>query len=302
MHMCEAMLATFEATGEAVYLQRANGIATQLCQAFAARTEGRVWEHYTEDWAPDWEKNRFALLDSEEHMFRPFGFQPGHSFEWAKLLLLLDRHLPQPWLRPAAQLLFDDAVAHAWDRERGGVYYGFDADGRVLDDNKYYWVAAEMVAAAALLAHRAAADGRVADCERYWAWHGKAWAHALEHFVCPTHGGWFPQLAPDNSRRCPHSVGREAELGGRLVKAYPSKTDYHPLAACYEALREAGRSPLGTVRAAVWDLDGTLIDFESASLEAITELVRGEQGEQAGAWTLGEHRTLVGRKTCDCTH
>ena len=31
---------------------------------------------------------------SEEYIFRPYGFQPGHSVEWAKLLLLLERCVP----------------------------------------------------------------------------------------------------------------------------------------------------------------------------------------------------------------
>jgi mannose/cellobiose epimerase-like protein (N-acyl-D-glucosamine 2-epimerase family) len=52
MHMCEAMIALFEATSEAKYLERATQISHKLCVelAAAAGCEGRVCEHYTSDW------------------------------------------------------------------------------------------------------------------------------------------------------------------------------------------------------------------------------------------------------------
>ena len=41
----------------------------------------------------------------------------------------------------------------------------------MLDENKYYWALAEMIAAAGLLAQRTGAA-------KYWAWYDKCWAYA----------------------------------------------------------------------------------------------------------------------------
>ena len=114
----------------------------------AAQGDGLVWEHYDTQWQIDWDYNR----DDPKHLFRPWGSQPGHQTEWAKLLLILDRHVQADWLVPTARHLFDVAVARSWDAERGGLYYGFAPDGSVCDDDKYFWVQAESLATAALLA------------------------------------------------------------------------------------------------------------------------------------------------------
>ena len=107
MHACEAMLAAHAATGEARYLDRALTLATSIAQRQAALAGGLVWEHYQTDWTPDWDYNR----DDKTNIFRPWGYQPGHLTEWAKLLLILERHSGQlqhgdGWLLPAEGQLF----------------------------------------------------------------------------------------------------------------------------------------------------------------------------------------------------
>jgi len=237
MHMCEAHLALYEALGERFHLERATAIAHKLVVALptAAGCFGRVIEHYSSAWAPDPEKNRGADPNSEEYIFRPYGFQPGHSFEWAKLIILLERHHREAkagtestgWMLPAAELLFRTACECGWDKERGGVYYTFDDEGLPLDKDKYYWALAEMIASAGLLGHRTGAV-------EYWAWYDKAWDYAEHHFIDGERGGWYPMMSPENVRTDTHAG---PEHTGLPVKCYPSKTDYHPLAACYEVLR-----------------------------------------------------------------
>ena len=102
------------------------------------------------DWTIDWDYHR----DDPKHLFRPWGFQPGHQTEWAKLLLILDRHAPQDWLLPTATRLFETAIERAWDDVNGGLFYGFAPDGSICDSDKYFWVQAESLAAAALLGER----------------------------------------------------------------------------------------------------------------------------------------------------
>ncbi len=212
MHMCEAMLSAYEATGESQYLDRAHLLAKRICVDLAAAADGLVWEHYHTDWTHDWNYNK----DDPKHLFRPYGFLPGHFTEWSKLLLILERYRPEPWMLPSAKLLFDTALEKSWDQDKGGMHYTFDPEGNILDTDRYYWVLAETFAASAALALRTGEP-------TYWDWYDKAWAFSDKYFVDHDHGAWY-RILDQNSQRYDDK------------KSPPSKTDYHPLAACYEVL------------------------------------------------------------------
>jgi mannose/cellobiose epimerase-like protein (N-acyl-D-glucosamine 2-epimerase family) len=222
MHSCEAMLAAFEATGETRYLERAATIARNVTVRQAALAHNMVWEHYRTDWSVDWDYNR----NDRTNIFRPWGYQPGHLTEWAKLLLILERHkarlsTPPDWLVLRATELFDAALERAWDAECRGIYYGFAPDGGICDADKYFWVQAESLAAAALLAER------IGD-EKYWQWYEKIWAYSWEYFVDHKYGAWYRILSRGNEK---YSV----------EKSPAGKTDYHTMGACYEVLNVIGQ-------------------------------------------------------------
>lgn len=219
MHMCEAMLAAYEASAQPRYLDRALTLADHMTRRQAAQAGGLVWEHYDRDWNIDWDYHR----DDPKHLFRPWGFQPGHQTEWAKLLLILDGHLrdrgtPQAWLRDTARYLFDTAVARAWDDESGGLQYGFAPapDYAVCDDDKYFWVQAESLAAAARLAE-ATGD------EAYWQWYERLWDYAWRYFIDHRHGAWYRILDRRNRKYSDE-------------KSPAGKTDYHTMGACHDVL------------------------------------------------------------------
>ena len=213
MHMCEAMLAAYEASDDTRWLDRALLLASNMTRRQAVQAGGLVWEHYDADWNVDWNYH----LDDPKHLFRPWGFQPGHQTEWAKLLLILDRHAPHDWLLPTATHLFDTAVARAWDHEHGGLCYGFAPDGSVCDGDKYFWVQAESIATAALLHARTGDPRHLADYDRLWAY---AWQHFIDH----QHGAWYRILDRQNNK-----LSDEKSPAG--------KTDYHTMGACHEVLR-----------------------------------------------------------------
>lgn len=217
MHSCEALLAAFEATGETRYLERAATIARGITVRQAALANNMVWEHYHADWSVDWDYNR----NNRTNIFRPWGYQPGHFTEWAKLLLILERHKARlstssDWLVPRAGELFDAALERAWDTEYGGIHYGFAPDGSICDADKYFWVQAESLAAAALLA------ARTGD-EKYWQWYDRIWAYSWEHFVDHKYGAWYRILSRDNGKYSDE-------------KSPAGKTDYHTMGACHEVL------------------------------------------------------------------
>jgi mannose/cellobiose epimerase-like protein (N-acyl-D-glucosamine 2-epimerase family) len=210
MHLTEALLAASQATGEMRYLERALTIADHMTRRQAAKAGGLVWEHYDRDWNVDWNYHR----DDPKHLFRPWGFQPGHQTEWAKLLLTLAellraRGTAPAWLATRARELFDVAVARAWDSEYGGLCYGFAPDGTVCDDDKYFWVQAESIAAAA----------RLVD----WQWYERLWGYSWQHFVDHEYGAWYRILDRSNRKYSDE-------------KSPAGKTDYHTMGACHEVL------------------------------------------------------------------
>jgi mannose/cellobiose epimerase-like protein (N-acyl-D-glucosamine 2-epimerase family) len=228
MHLCEALIAAYEASGEDRYLQRALTLADHITRRQAALGGGLVWEHYDTAWQVDWEYNK----DDPKNLFRPWGYQPGHQVEWAKLLLLLRIHL-QPsgkapdWLVPTARHLFDSALRHGWDATHGGIVYGFapsaleagaeaDPAAHFCDGDKYFWVQAEAIAAAARLLE-ATGDAVYRD------WYDRLWAYSWEHFVDHRYGAWFRILTQDN-----RSYSDEKSPAG--------KTDYHTMGACHDVL------------------------------------------------------------------
>ena len=245
MHMCEGYIALYEARVEPAHLVRAASIAKRLTIDLCGG-QGWVIEHYTSEWLADPDKNVHAEPSTEEYIFRPPGAQPGHAAEWAKLLLLLERHCrvaaPHPelqavgwaWMLPRAKELFGLAVGEGWDATKGGLVY-LVSGGKVTDGNKYYWALAEAIAAAGLLMVRCAEDAATSEASaEYRVWLDKLWQYADAHFIDGEHGGWFPMLNAENVRTDLHA---SPDHVGLPVKCYPSKTDYHPLAACWEVLR-----------------------------------------------------------------
>jgi mannose/cellobiose epimerase-like protein (N-acyl-D-glucosamine 2-epimerase family) len=213
MHTCEAMIAAYEATGDEMFLARAMTIAESLTVALTDDTDGLVWEHYTAEWEHDFEYNR----DDPTHTFRPWGYQPGHQIEWAKLLAVLSRYHDASWLVPRAVELFDAAIDHGWDDDRGGFYYSFDLDRDPLVTEKYSWEVAEAIGAAAALADRTSE-------ERYLDWYDRFWAYADEHLIASDARNWYTKVTEENEP-VPTTDGVAVEPG------------YHPIGACFEGIR-----------------------------------------------------------------
>jgi mannose/cellobiose epimerase-like protein (N-acyl-D-glucosamine 2-epimerase family) len=228
MHACEAMLAAFDATGEARWLQRASAIAEAVTVGLAAQADGLVWEHYDSDWRIDSHYN----CNDPANLFRPWGFQTGHQTEWAKLLLALEAREPDAATGldrvGRARRLFAAAWGEGWDELHGGLVYGFAGSGQdgytVCDAHKYYWVQSESFAAAARLALRLP---DVAARAQAWQRYDALWHYAWAHFVDHEHGAWYRILSPENRKLSDE-------------KSPPGKTDYHTIGACLDVLEALG--------------------------------------------------------------
>ncbi len=212
MHMCEALLAAWQATADPRFLDRAEQLANFFTFDLAAQSDGQVWEHYDSNWQVDMQFN----IDFPNDRYKPWGFQPGHQTEWSKLLLMLNNERPNPkWLQKA-QALFDKAMQTGWDEEFGGIVYGVAPDGSFCAGEKYFWVQAESFAAAWRL-YKATDDQKyLQDYQRIWQW---SWDHMIDH----THGAWYRVRQQDGSA----IDNKKSPLG---------KTDYHTMGACWDVL------------------------------------------------------------------
>ncbi|WP_282602814.1 AGE family epimerase/isomerase [Paracoccus sp. PARArs4] len=196
MHGVEALLAAHEATGEAVFLDRAGRILRFFIAGQAASHGWRIPEHYHEDWSPD-------TAYAGDPMFRPAGTTPGHSFEMARLLL-------QWWDaagRPAgdavaqARALVDTALADAWNPAQGGLAYTLQMDGAVDIADRYWWPVTEAIGALAALQ-------KVDPTDQTEAWYRRMWQFAAERFIDQDHGGWFPEIGPDDRPQVTQFAGK----------------------------------------------------------------------------------------------
>lgn len=185
MHLTEALMAAFEATGDRSYLDKAQSIAELLIHQLAGGLGYRVAEHFDENWQLD--------LDYQgSEMFRPSGATPGHWLEWARLVLQLwvlggKRH---DWMPAASAALFRNAIELGWDKQHGGFFYNLDWQNQPIMRAKLWWPMAEGIGAAAFLnANQPSAF--------HEEWYRRIWGVVAQRFLDHENGGWFEELSED---------------------------------------------------------------------------------------------------------
>ncbi len=206
MHLTEATMAAYEATGERLYLDWAESIAGHIIRRSAPDAGWMVPEHFDEDWR--------LIRDFEDgKVFRPYGLCPGHSLEWTRLLLQLwelgGRRLD--WLPEAARALFDRATSAGWNAARGGFFYTLGWDGAPHHRNLLWWPVAEGVGAAAFL-------NQIDGAARYEEWYRRIWDFIAGRLIDREHGGWRTE---------------PVDPTGGIAPLFSGKPDlYHALQAC----------------------------------------------------------------------
>ncbi len=214
MHLTEALMAAFEATGEAFYLEKAKRIASLIIGKHAASLGYRVAEHFNAKWELD---NDY----SGNEMFRPSGSTPGHWLEWARLCLqlwVLDGK-KLDWLKDAAIALFERSITLGWDKVYGGFFYTLDWQNNPRKREKLWWPVSEGIGAAAFLQAHAAS-------EFHSAWYGKLWDFVTAHLVDREYGGWFPELSEDLKPTQNLFIGKPDiyhAFQACLIPAYPAE-------------------------------------------------------------------------------
>ncbi len=198
MHLTEALFAA----GHVLDDERLRSRAVALCGfaiEVARERGGRICEHFDSAWTARPEHHR----DRPDDRFLPYGATVGHGMEWSRLIAQCASVAPAGYL-DAAVGIFDRAAADGWAVDgRDGFVYTTDWSGRPVVHRRLHWVAAEAVAAAAVL-FALTGEGRFAA--RYEQWLD----HVAVHLVDRDRGSWHHEL--DRHNRVPAGAAHKPDL------------------------------------------------------------------------------------------
>lgn len=211
MHLFEALMALYEATGRPDILARATAIKALFDNVFYDRDAAVLHEFFNADWTA-------ASGDLADVV------EPGHLCEWAWLLHEYHRLSGEP-LDPAAAALFETAMRAGVNSQTGLLHAAITAQGEVLDGSSRTWMQTEWVRTAVLM-QRQGAPGVDASLERAAA------ALLDQHLHGVVAGGWIDQF---DAR------------GGAKSDRIPASTLYHVFGAFAQcvAARTGGVEAVG---------------------------------------------------------
>ncbi|MBX2853478.1 MAG: AGE family epimerase/isomerase [Rhodobacteraceae bacterium] len=140
MHGFEAMLALYEATGDANYLARAEALLTLFKTHFYDSAGAVVREYFDMEWRP-WSAEQGQRVE------------PGHLVEWVWLLREYER-LTGASVDEIANPLYERALACGLDTDRRFMIDELASDGAVTGASRRLWPQTELIRAS-FAQHRA---------------------------------------------------------------------------------------------------------------------------------------------------
>lgn len=204
MHLFEALLALYDATGSNEVFQDARQLADAIFAKLFDAQEGRLPELFDASWKP---------APPE----KPGYLELGHQFEWAFLLShAVEKGFPKEYLAIGERLL-DYGMKMAYDREEGGFFSRLDSQGAVIRGQKSWWEQCEALRA---LMHYAVLRGR----SDLWPAFDKSFEFVKMRFIDPEYGGWYAYCNPRSATQ-------------RTNKGSAWQVGYHVCGLYREALR-----------------------------------------------------------------
>lgn len=161
MHLLEAFLAWYDATGNRQYLRRAARIIDLFRSHFFDPESWTIGEYFDDDWKPAvGEKGQWT--------------EPGHHFEWAALLVDFAHKSGQKDLVAFARKLYASAIANGLNRATGLAYGAVSREGIPLERTSRSWPQTEAIKAAMALDDTGGPDMKPeieARVGRLFRWH-----------------------------------------------------------------------------------------------------------------------------------
>lgn len=200
MHLFEALLALYDATGDERYLYRATKIFQLFKRYFYDAERGRVCEYFGHDW---------LLLKRRGET----GVEPGHAAEWIWLLRGYEKRTGVD-VGAYADALYDNVMAHSGSRI--WLIDECHPDETPMRSTRRLWVQCEL-----LKAHLAQAEAGTEHSADMAA----AILTGLTREYLRSDGLWNDQFGPE---------------GTMISDSVPASTFYHIFSAITEAYRIAG--------------------------------------------------------------
>lgn len=201
MHLLEACLAAWDATGDDRFAAMASRLANLFRSHFFDAASGRLIEFFDETWRP--------APGADGRIT-----EPGHQFEWAWILASASR-LPGLDFRPEARRLVETAERDGVDPVSHATYNQIAVDGSPLDRGSRTWPNTERLKAAVAMWE---IDGR----DPSPVINQSAGLLLDRYLTAPTPGGWIDAF----------------DANGRATAAdMPTSTLYHIFLAFAEVLR-----------------------------------------------------------------
>lgn len=203
MHLFEAFLALYQATGQDRFLKRAEDMAALFGRHFFDPSTGNLLEFFHEDWSPDAEDGRIV--------------EPGHLMEWCWLLNLYGA-LSGSDMSSASRKLYDRAIEYGRDRASGLLIDRIDASGAPIWKRRRLWPQTEFIKAAIVMAE--AGDPNALGVA------AKVIGETMRTYLnTPVSGGWRDRYEED---------------GAVIPGPMPASSFYHLMMAVAEAHRMVG--------------------------------------------------------------
>jgi mannose-6-phosphate isomerase len=195
MHLFEAMIALYEATGEPQFQQRAGDFFGLFVGNFFDQKTQTLAEFFEEDWSP----------------IHPAVVEPGHQAEWLWLLRAFERNTGCPTTRFRTGLM--TSALRYKDEATGCLVDEGDATGKITRATRRLWPQTEI--AKAFIAQAEVSEPGAEEQAKLAL--VRLEQHYLNH---PVRGGWYDQFDAD---------------GRSLVDHVPASSFYHVLCAVSEA-------------------------------------------------------------------
>jgi mannose/cellobiose epimerase-like protein (N-acyl-D-glucosamine 2-epimerase family) len=203
MHLFEATLALFEATGDAAAMARAGKIADLFGDRFFDRVNGALPEYFTEDWTP---ADGIAGQTTES----------GHHFEWAWLIARWNARGGRGLMNEAERLI-QHGEAFGVDRSTGATIAEVSTDGVPLNPKSRFWAHTERIKAHVSRFERTR-DPVSAEAA------AQAFDVLMRYCDMPVKGTWRDWMNPD---------------GSFVEESAPASSFYHLTLAFAELIRVA---------------------------------------------------------------